>query len=611
MVRLFSTAAATRLVSDEEVLLARRRRARRILWGERLLAAFTLLALALGHGVQRLEAQLSLELGIFVAGVMVLLTAGFLVRAWLSGDVRTFLAERPTQTIVHTLWLALAPLVASSGVPGLGSHASPLAALLRWTELMFWLRTVAVALRIIRQIAAARANPAVVFVASYAVLIALGTLLLALPVARQQPADAAEEVRAPLLVALFTATSASCVTGLTVVSTPTYWSWTGQLVILALIQLGGLGVMTFGAFFALGQRRGFLVRESVFMGKLLEADDLQAVRRLVLAILLFTLLCELAGTLLLMTAAPPGPLSARLYFGLFHAVSAFCNAGFALQEESFVGRGGQWQVWGVLAGLIILGGLGFEVLRNAAEVVGDSLWRTLRFRRRTSPPPRLTVTTRLVLATTAGLLLVGGLAFFILEQNHTLAGQPLAQRLAECWFQSVTFRTAGFNTVDFHAVSPATRLIGIALMFIGASPGSTGGGIKTVVFALLVLATAATVSGRDRVEVAARTIPDSNIQRAAAVTLLALVTLLTSTFFLVLLEQREDRFLDHLFEATSALGTVGLSTLGTHELRPASQVVLIVTMFAGRVGPLTLLVALARKQSDVKYAYPAERVMLG
>jgi trk system potassium uptake protein TrkH len=470
---------------------------------------------------------------------------------------------------------------------------------------------VAVALRIIRQIAAARANPAVVFVASYVVLIAMGTLLLALPVARQQPADAAEEVHAPLLVALFTATSASCVTGLIVVPTPTYWSQTGQLVILGLIQLGGLGVMTFGAFFALGQRRGFLVRESVFMGKLLEADDMQAVRRLVLAILLFTLLSELAGTLLLMTAAPPGPWTQRLYFGLFHAVSAFCNAGFALQEQSFVGHAGQWQVWGVLATLIILGGLGFEVLRNAADVVGEGLRRRLVRGRRSSAPPRLTVTSRLVLTTTAGLLVVGGLAFFVLEQDNTLAGRPLSERLAESWFQSVTFRTAGFNTVDFQQIRPATQLLGIALMFIGASPGSTGGGIKTVVFALLVLATAATVSGRERVEVAARTIPDSNVQRAAAVALLGLVTLLTSTFLLVLFEQREDRFLDHLFEATSALGTVGLSTLGTDQLRPASQVVLIVTMFAGRVGPLTLLVALARKQADVKYEYPSERVMLG
>jgi trk system potassium uptake protein TrkH len=608
---LFATAAATRLPTDEELLLARKRLARRILWGERLVAAFTLLTLALGHGVQRLEAQLSLELGVFVAGVMGLLTAGFLWRAWLSGDVRTFLVERPTQTIVHTLWLALAPLVAEAGVPGLAPAGQPLTALLRWTELMFWLRTVAVALRIIRQIAAARANPAVVFVASYVVLIAMGTLLLALPIARQQPADAAEEVHAPLLVALFTATSASCVTGLIVVPTPTYWSQTGQLVILGLIQLGGLGVMTFGAFFALGQRRGFLVRESVFMGKLLEADDMQAVRRLVLAILLFTLLSELAGTLLLMTAAPPGPWTQRLYFGLFHAVSAFCNAGFALQEQSFVGHGGQWQVWGVLATLIILGGLGFEVLRNAADVVGEGLRRRLVRGRRSSAPPRLTVTSRLVLTTTAGLLVVGGLAFFVLEQDNTLAGRPLSERLAESWFQSVTFRTAGFNTVDFQQIRPATQLLGIALMFIGASPGSTGGGIKTVVFALLVLATAATVSGRERVEVAARTIPDSNVQRAAAVALLGLVTLLTSTFLLVLFEQREDRFLDHLFEATSALGTVGLSTLGTDQLRPASQVVLIVTMFAGRVGPLTLLVALARKQAEVKYEYPSERVMLG
>lgn len=610
MVRLFSSAAETRLISDEELLLARKRLAQRMLWGERLLAAFTLLVLALGHGVQRLEAQLSRELGLFVAGVMVVLTAGFVWRAWLSGDWRAFLAERPTQTLVHTLWLLLAPVVANVGVPGLWPAGEPLATLLRWTELMFWLRTAAVALRIIRQIAAARANPAVVFVASYLVLIALGTLLLALPIARRQPANALTEVHAPLRVALFTATSASCVTGLTVVPTPTYWSPTGQVVILALIQLGGLGVMTFGAFFALGQRRGFLVRESVFMGKLLEAEDVHAVRRLVLAILLFTLLCELAGTLLLMTAAPPGPWTQRLSFGMFHAISAFCNAGFALQADSFAGRGHQWQVWGVLAGLIVLGGMGFEVLRNAAEVAGDHVRQALG-RRRTGPPPRLTLTSRLVLATTAGLLLVGGIAFFILEQEGVLRGRPLSHRLADAWFQSVTFRTAGFNTVDFQTLHPATRLVGIALMFIGASPGSTGGGIKTAAFALLVLATAATVSGRERVDVAGRTIPEANLQRAAAVAVLALVTLFTATFLLVLFEPEQERFLDLWFEAASALGTVGLSTLGTDRLRPASQVVLIVTMFVGRVGPLTLLMALARKRPDLHYAYPSERVMLG
>jgi trk system potassium uptake protein TrkH len=198
-----------------------------------------------------------------------------------------------------------------------------------------------------------------------------------------------------------------------------------------------------------------------------------------------------------------------------------------------------------------------------------------------------------------------------LETGGILRGQTLSQRLANSWFQSVTFRTAGFNTVDFSKTQPSTRLVAIGMMFVGASPGSTGGGIKTVAFALMILATAATVRGRDRLEIAGRTIPDEFIRRGAAMVAMALAVLMTSTLLVVMFEQRPDRFLDHLFETTSAQGTVGLSSIGTHRLRPPSQLVLIATMFIGRVGPLTLLVALARRHSEPKYSYPSERVMLG
>jgi trk system potassium uptake protein len=434
-----------------------------------------------------------------------------------------------------------------------------------------------------------------------------------LPICREQPPEFSTEIGAPLLVALFTATSATCVTGLVVVDTGTYWTREGQLVILALIQLGGLGIMTFGAFFALGQRRGFLLRESVFMGKLLEANDVQAVRKLVVVILWFTLISESIGAALLATAAPPGPAVEQVYYGVFHSVSSFCNAGFALQENSFENQAARWQVWGVMAPLIILGGLGFEVLRNLFEVaVAEvrSRWPG-REPERQEAPPRLTATTRLVVTTTLILLAVGSLAFFILENDNVLADEPLGERIADTWFQSVTTRTAGFNTVDTSGLRPGTRLVTIILMFIGASPGSAGGGIKTTVFALMVLATVATVEGRERVEVGGRTVPDGLVKKAAVVVAMALSVLLTSTLLIVIFEQQPERFLDHLFEAASALGTVGLSTIGTHTLKPASQLVIVVTMFVGRVGPLTLLVAIARRRPEAKYEYPTERVMIG
>lgn len=597
----------------------RKQLAGRMLWAERIVTALTLVALVLGHGVPRLEEQVETELGIFVTLVMAFLTGGLAWRSLLSDDPRGFALERLPQVAAHVLWIALLPLVAIGGLPGFISPGNVLRAALQWSELMFWLRTATVALRIIRLIAAARTNPAIVLVGSFGLLITFGTLLLMLPVCREAGEDVTVDQGAPLLTALFTATSATCVTGLVVVPTGEYWTRTGQLVILTLIQLGGLGIMTFGAFFALGQRRGFLLRESVFMGKLLEANDVQAVRKLVIAILWFTLISELIGAALLTTAAPtgtlgdPAPLGERVYFGVFHSISSFCNAGFALQADSFEDQGARWQVWGVIAPLIIVGGLGFEVLRNLFEVAVAAIRSRLPGNEngRDQPPPRLTATTRLVVTTSLVLLAVGAIAFFILENDNVLDDEPLGERVADTWFQSVTARTAGFNTVDTSALRPGTRLVLIMLMFIGASPGSAGGGIKTTVFALMVLATAATVEGRERVEVGGRTVPDVLIKKAAVVVAMALSALLVSTLLIVIFEQQPALFLDHLFEATSALGTVGLSTLGTHNLRPASQVVIIVTMFAGRIGPLTLLVAIARRRPDPKYEYPTERVMIG
>lgn len=590
----------------------RKRLGWRIWWGEWLVAGSTVTALILGHGVHRWDSALADELGVLALVAMMLLSGGLAWRLSLSRDRRGFFRGRILLFAVQVVWLALLPVVAVIGLPSFFHAKTELNDLLVWSEFALWMRVLASMLYVVRYVAAARGNPAVVFVASFGLLILIGTLLLMLPICRVPSEGGVEVVGAPPLVALFTATSASCVTGLTLVDTGTYWSRTGQAIILALIQLGGLGVMTFGAFFALGQRRGFLVREGVFMGKLLEADDATALRKMIASIFIFTFASEAIGALLLSTMPAEGDLQERGWFGLFHSVSAYCNAGFSLLPKNLEGCEMRWQVGGVIAPLIILGGLGFDVLRNVTQVVFASV------RRRLTPAngelgsrPRLTVTSRLVLVTTLGLLVAGAALFFVLEAGGVLRGEPLQQRLAHSWFQTVTFRTAGFNTVDFSRTQPSTRLVAIGMMFIGASPGSTGGGIKTVVFSLMLLATAATVRGSERLEIAGRSIGDEFIRRAAAVVAMALVALLTSTLLVVMFEQRGDLFLDHLFETTSALGTVGLSSVGTANLQPASQLVIVATMFFGRVGPLTVLVALTRRRTEPKYSYPSERVMLG
>lgn len=600
--------------SPQELFVARGRALRRLRLADAVLLVFALATLLLGHGVKRFEATVGQEVAIFVTVSMVLLFIGQAWRLALEWEFVEFTPERKIVLGVHALWLLGIPIVALIPIPGIATQYSSIDRLLYWSELVLLVRTFATLFAIIRLIAQERTNPAFVFVASFVLLILAGTLLLMLPACRVQLYDTPFEDSAPLLVALFTATSAACVTGLVVVDTGSYWTGTGQAVILMLIQMGGLGVMTFGGFFALGQRRSFLLRESVFLGKLLDADDALAVRGLIRSIFIFTFVIELFGALALYSIAPAGTLAERIWFGVFHSVSAFCNAGFGLLPKNLEGYGHLWQVWGGVAMLIVLGGLGFDVLRNSTAWLGSQVGIRFvpRFASRYLPITRLTATSRLVLWTTGVLLASGMIAFLVLEiGSKTSADKSIGHRLADAWFQSVSCRTAGFNTIDFAHLSPGSKLFAIGLMFIGASPGSTGGGIKTVVFAVTVLATVTVVTGRERLEVGGRTIPDATIKRAIAMLGLALSVVLVAALLIVVLEGKPELFLDHLFETTSAFATVGLSTGITASLSPASQVVLIITMLLGRVGPLTMLVALARQRAAPSYEYPTERVTLG
>jgi trk system potassium uptake protein TrkH len=444
----------------------------------------------------------------------------------------------------------------------------------------------------------------VILAGSFAVVIAAGTLLLSLPFAR-----AGDPIS--LLDALFTATSAVCVTGLTVVETGTRFSPAGQAVILTLIQVGGLGLMTFAVFVGvlLGRRVAFTDR-MVIQGSLHHTPK-AGIRRLVRYVLGFTLATEAAGaTLLWLRFRGQFPAGEAVWQSVFHSVSAFCNAGFGLLTDNLVRYRGDVLVNAAITGLIIVGGLGFLVNME----LWDQVW--LRLRGRRAPLP--TLHSRLALTVTAALLLGGTVAFLALEWDNVLRGLPLGERVLAAWFQSVTPRTAGFNTIDYGRVSSETLFFTIFLMFVGASPGSTGGGIKTTTFGLLTALVVARWRGHGRATVFHRTIPHAVMDRALTLALLAWALVSLAVGLLVATETggvpfgaAEPRFLALMFEAVSAFGTVGLSTGVTASLSGAGKLVLVTLMYAGRVGPLTLVLAVGSRTDRGRFRYAEENVMVG
>lgn len=435
-------------------------------------------------------------------------------------------------------------------------------------------------------------------------MILLGTALLALPAAHVgEPLS--------LLEALFTATSATCVTGLTVVDTGSRFTPFGQAVVLALIQVGGLGLMTFAVFagLALGGRVAFTGRAVI--QDTMHHTPSAGVRRLVRHVVAFTLASEAVGALLLWLrlrgeSVPGG----ALWSAAFHSVSAFCNAGFSLYPDSLVRYRGDLAINLVITGLVILGGLGFLASMELREVLAARL----RGRR----PHQATLHTRLVLLVSAALLIFGMLAYLLLEWDNVLAGLPPGERLLAAWFLSVTPRTAGFNTVDYGQMASQTLFLTIFLMFVGASPGSTGGGIKTTTFGLLVALVAARWRGRGRASVFHRTIPHAVMDRALLLAILAWALVSFAIGLLAMVETgdapyllEQPRFVAMMFEAVSAFGTVGLSTGITPTLGAGSQLVLIALMFMGRVGPLTLVLAIRPRDQKGRFRYAEENVMVG
>lgn len=434
--------------------------------------------------------------------------------------------------------------------------------------------------------------------ASFGTVIALGTLMLLLP----RATSTGHSMR--FIDALFTATSATCVTGLIVVDTGSFFSRFGQAIILALIQLGGIGIMSLVAFSAAAIGRGIGMRERAMLKDILDSSFIGEVTRLLRNIVLITVVFETAGVILLtrIWARDFESPMMTLYYSLFHSISAFCNAGFSLFSDSLAGFRGRADVVLAFAVLIIIGGLGFIALSNLFR---NSLGRL----RRDKPGPRLNLHTKIVLITSGILLVAGTLAFYAFEFSDSMEGFTEGEKLLSAFFSSVTARTAGFSTLNMGAIAVPSALIVILLMFIGASSGGTGGGIKTNTFAVLVSTLRSMLRARQDVEVFNRAIPRDIVTKAICVVLLSL-GLVFVTSLLVSTYERVG-FTSVLFETVSAFGTVGLSRGLTQALTAPSKVAIIITMFLGRIGPLTLGLALSRRVHEQTYRYPAERVMIG
>jgi trk system potassium uptake protein TrkH len=432
---------------------------------------------------------------------------------------------------------------------------------------------------------------------SFGAAIGIGWALLNLP----QAVPAGHPPIAPL-DSLFTATSATCVTGLIVRDTPNDFSLFGHLVILCLIQAGGLGIMTFAAVFDVLRRRGLSVRRRLIVQDLASSGEAGDARRLVSGILLFTLVAEVAGAaaLWLRWRGETGSFGGDVLLSVFHSISAFCNAGFSLFSTSLESFVGDPAVNAIIGGLIIVGGIGFPVVRT--------LRRQVALKRRGVRRP-LNLHTRLALVTTAWLLLIGFVGMLLLERGVTLRDLSPAQRISAAAFQSLTPRTAGFNTIPIDRLAPPTLLLVILLMFVGASPGSTGGGIKTTTAAILFLIGRAMVSGSDRVPAFGRDIPSAVRHRAVAVGALFGAAVIVGTMLLCVTDGL--MLADSLFEVTSGLGTVGLSTGVTPGLSAAGKIIITIAMYVGRVGPLSLALAVQAERTRSAARFPEEHVMVG
>ncbi|MEJ5301566.1 MAG: TrkH family potassium uptake protein [Thermodesulforhabdaceae bacterium] len=446
---------------------------------------------------------------------------------------------------------------------------------------------------------------------SFAVFILIGTVALML-VPLRIPVEG--KFHLSFVDALFMSTSAACVTGLSVVDIGTFFPLAGQIIILVLIQVGGLGIMTIstGLFTIVGRsisiRSRFILQDT--FTHIPQPDIISLIKR----IILFTFVLEFLGATLLFLRFINlnGDVSQSLWIAIFHAVSAFCNAGFSLFRDSIMSYRSDAVIVLTVSTLIILGGLGFLVLN-------ELYWLS---KSRLSPRKfwhRLSLHSKIVLSTTCWLIIFGFLLFLIAEWNVTMKNFSIHERILAAIFQSVTPRTAGFNTLDFASMAPITLLGTLILMFIGGSPGSTAGGVKTSTIAALAAVGISRFMGREKAFIFKRSLDDESVNKAFGVLTLGMVIVISVTAGVLITElgakpysETNGLFLKYLFEVISAFGTVGLSMGVTPELSKAAKLILVFTMFVGRLGPLVVAAALSpRIRTGGEFTYAEERIMIG
>ncbi|NOU99768.1 TrkH family potassium uptake protein [Paenibacillus planticolens] len=440
-------------------------------------------------------------------------------------------------------------------------------------------------------------TPPQILVLGFAVIIFVGAGLLTLPFA------SATGKSIPFIDALFTATSATCVTGLVVVDTGSVYTMFGQIVIVSLIQLGGLGFMTMATLLAIMFRKKITLKERLVLQEAFNQGSIEGIVRLIRKVVIYSLSIEaIAAVIFTIRWSFDLGFSKALYFGIWHAISMFNNAGFDLFGTvdapfvSFTGYANDFVVNFVAMALIVLGGIGFVVMADLME------FRKTR---------KLSLHSKVVLSMTGTLIVAGALIIFIFEytNNRTLGSLDLGGKILASFFQSVAPRTAGPNTVDIGALRQASQFFIVILMFIGASPGSTGGGIKTTTFTILIAAIVTMIRGKEDIVIFRYRLAKDRILKAITLTMLALFLVITVTMLLSTTESAQ--LLKILFEVTSAFATVGLTMGLTPDLTTFGKILISLTMFAGRLGPITLAYALQPKQEKELYRYPEGKITIG
>ncbi len=444
-------------------------------------------------------------------------------------------------------------------------------------------------------------TPHVMVALSFLGLIIIGTLTLLLPTA----SHGTMRPNVSVVDAFFTATSAVCVTGLIVVDTAVDFSLFGQTIILGLIQLGGLGIMAYVGVFVVSLQRGPSLRDTQLMKDVFNAESFARIRHLLKVMLIVAFSAELIGAALLFIGFRdmPASMNERVFHAVFQSVSSFCNAGFSTFSDSLMGFRENAMVILTTGVLIIIGGLGFHVALELAGGLHGWPW----FGRKRQTTTRWSVHLRLVIFGTALLL---GFGFAVVFMGSNWTGYSASEVVLSSFFQSLTTRTAGFNSMPLTALSTPVIVVFMVLMLIGGAPGGTAGGIKVSTVGLLFYAAINVARGRTSVEIMRRTMPPQVIQTAFVLTGLALA-FITAAFILLCAFEPQLAFRDLLFETISAFGTVGLSLGVTTDLSAASKLLICLVMFCGRVGPLTLFLAVVRKRDEALYTYPADTIVIG